>query len=174
MRYSLDSMVRLKYRLAYLMSRAWWFVCRPATYSTGVALWYTDKILLVRTSSRSALSLPGGFVKPGEMSDKTARRKLLNGLGVDLSAGGLWLVWHKTLRFESRLDTMDIWEMCVESPPRTWFDGRKIIWAGWMAPSEAMKTRLLPPVALYILRKNAGLVTDGSSGPRHTAELAMK
>ncbi len=149
-------MMRLTYRLTYLVSRAWWFVRRPATSSAGVALWHADKILLVRTSCRTALSLPGGFVKSDELSDKTVRRQTLKGLEIDLSAGGLWLTWHGTLQFESRRDTMDIWEMHIESPPRLWFDGRKIVWAGWMTPSEAMKERLLPPVALYITRKNAG------------------
>jgi 8-oxo-dGTP pyrophosphatase MutT (NUDIX family) len=154
MRFSLHSVARLKYRLSYWMLRAWWFARQPATHSTGVALWHKGRILLVRTSYRSALSLPGGFVKRSESSDDAARRLLLEQLGDGLAAGELWLVWQGTLSFESRLDTTDIWEMCVQSPPWTSFDSRRIVWAGWMVPSEALQKRLLLPVRLYLLEKN--------------------
>ena len=170
MRYLLDYVARLKYRVAYLMLRILWFVRRPATYSSGAALWYKGKILLVRPSYRPALSLPGGSVERGEPSDEAARRGLLRELGIGLAAGGLQLVWQGTLRIESRLDTTEIWEMCVQSPPRIWYDSREIIWAGWMAPSEALKKRLLPHVTVYLARthgKDVGSIVHWSSGRRH-------
>ena len=60
MRYLRDSLTHLRCRLAYLVSRVWWFLRRPATRSMGVALWDRGQILLVRTGERSALALPGG------------------------------------------------------------------------------------------------------------------
>lgn len=63
MRHLLDPVARLKYRLTHLMFRAWCFTHRPTTYSTDVAVWHNGKILLVRASYRSALSLPGSIAK---------------------------------------------------------------------------------------------------------------
>lgn len=174
MSYRLVSMARLRDRLAYLMLRAWWLVRRPATHSAGIALWYRGKVLMVRTSSRAALSLPGGLVKAGQPSDLAARQELLEDLGITLPAGGLRLVWQGKVRFESRLDAMNIWEMGVQDPPRIQCDGRRIIGAEWMAPAEAMKKRLSPPVMLYLLEKSAGLIVDWSPCQSQSPEPAAQ
>ncbi len=174
MQHLLDSLTHLRCRLAYLMSRVWWFLRRPATHNTGVALWDRGQILLVRTGGRSALSLPGGSVGPGESSNEAARRQLRAELGLCLAAGDLQMVGQERLRCESRRDTMDIWELGGRRRPPIRVDSRKVVWAGWMAPEEALKRRLLPPVRLYLSRKKVGLPRDGSSGRPSATELAVK
>lgn len=174
MRYLRDSLTHLRCRLAYLVSRVWWFVRRPATRSTGVALWDRGQILLVRTGERSALSLPGGLVQPGESSKEAARRQLREELGINPAAGELQMVWQERLHCESRRDIMDIWELCGRSLLPIRIDGRKVVWAGWVTSEEALKKRLLPPVMLYLFGKNVGLIRDGSSGRPPVTELAAR
>jgi len=159
MRGLLDKAICRAYRLAYLGLRVWWFVRRPATHGTGVALWHEDEILLIHTSYRHCYALPGGFVRPGEPSEQAARREVLEEIGVDLSDCELRLGWSGTLRFESRQDTTDIWEMTVESPPAWRITSHEIIWAGWVHPAEALRWRLLPHLAAYLAQKSA----DGES-----------
>jgi 8-oxo-dGTP pyrophosphatase MutT (NUDIX family) len=150
MRGSLDTAIRLGYRLAYLGLRAWWFVRRPPTHGACVALWHGGKVLLVRTSYRPCYSLPGGFVGRGEPSEQAARRELREEVGIDLSGSPLRLAWSGTLLFESRRDTVDIWETAVESPPAVHIASHELVWAGWVDPSEALRKRLLPHVAAYL------------------------
>ena len=145
-----DILIRTGYRLAYLGLRAWWSVRRPATHGAGVALWHGGKVLLVRTSYRDCYSLPGGFVGRGEPSEQAARRELREELGVDLAACALRLAWSGTLSFESRQDTVDIWETLLDTVPAPRITSGEIVWAGWMSPSEALKQRLLPHVAIYL------------------------
>ncbi|MCU0914321.1 MAG: NUDIX hydrolase [Planctomycetes bacterium] len=153
-----DRIVRLGYRLAYLGLRAWWLVRRPATHGAGVALWRKGKVLLVRTSYRHCYSLPGGFVQRHESSEQAARRELREELGLDLSGCALRLAWSGTILFESRQDTVDIWETVAPetSAPTSlplYPSGWEIIWTGWMTPAEALKMRLLPHIAAYLAQK---------------------
>ncbi len=171
MQWLFNSVGRLQYGLMYWMLRAWWFVVRPTTRSTAVALWYRGKVLLVRRSGRHGLSLPGGFVGLGASSNQTVRRWLDRELGIRLTEEKLWLAWHGTLRFESRLDTMDIWEVFLETPPRMRFDGRRITWTGWLTPSTAMKKRLAPSVMLYIFGRSGELTMDKSLSWAQTVEF---
>jgi 8-oxo-dGTP pyrophosphatase MutT (NUDIX family) len=115
-----------------------------------VALWHEGKILLVRTSYRGCYSLPGGFARRGEPSERAARRELGEELGIELPPQTLRHAWHGTIAFESRRDTIDIWEATPAPVPEPHVKGREIVWAGWVAPAEAMKNPLLPHVALYL------------------------
>jgi 8-oxo-dGTP diphosphatase len=145
--------IRVGYRMAYLMLRAWWFVVRPHTHGAGIALWHEGKVLLIQTSYRKCYSLPGGFVRRGEPSEQAALRELREELGIDLPALPTRHAWHGTLRFESRDDTMDIWETAMACPPAVQVAGREIVWAGWMTPSAALGRRLLPHVAEYLAQR---------------------
>jgi 8-oxo-dGTP diphosphatase len=146
----INAFIRTGYRLAYLALRTWWFVRRSRTNGAAVALWHEDRVLLIRTSYRSRRSLPGGFVRPGEPSEQAARRELKEELGITLPPGTLRHAWHGMIPFESRQDTIDIWETRVNSAPTPHVAGRKIIWADWVAPAEAVKHPLLPHVAAYL------------------------
>jgi len=146
-------MARAGYRGAYLALRAWWFVRRPQTRGVAVALWHEGKVLLVRTSYRDCYSLPGGFVSPGELPEHAAHRELREELGIELPAEALCHAWRDTLQFESRRDTIDIWEAAMDSPPDIHITGREIVWAGWMDPSAAQGRRLLPHVAAYLAQR---------------------
>jgi 8-oxo-dGTP diphosphatase len=148
-----DAGIRLGYRWAYRVLRLWWHVRRPATQGAAVALWHKGRILLLRTSYRECYSLPGGFVRRGEPPEEAARRELREELGIDLPAPMLRHAWHGTVDFESRRDTVDIWEVLLETPPAIHTTGREIVWAGWMEPSAARGRLLLPHVAEYLARR---------------------
>jgi 8-oxo-dGTP diphosphatase len=153
MRAGLDAAIRLGYRWAYLTLRLWWLVRRPRTHGAAVALWHEGKVLMVRTSYRACYSLPGGFVRRGEPPEQAARRETLEEIGVDLPPQTLRHAWHGTIRYESRLDTVDIWEASVDQPPTLHITGREITWAGWMDPSAALGRRLLPHIAAYLAQR---------------------
>jgi 8-oxo-dGTP diphosphatase len=164
MRGVLDTAICLGYRVAYWGLRAWWFVRRPATHGAGVALWHEGRVLLIRTSYRPCYSLPGGFVQRGEPSEQAARRELREEVGIDLSGQAVRLAWTGTLPFESRRDTVDVWETSVETAPAVRITGHEIIWAGWVHPSEALGQRLLPHVALYLAGRQPVSSNKGERG----------
>jgi len=150
---ALNAGIRLGYRLTYLVLRLWWFVRRPHTYGAAVALWHEGKVLMVRTSYRHSYSLPGGFIRRGEPPERAARRELLEEIGLDVPVESLRHAWHGSVRYESRVDTIDIWEVSLDERPALHVDGREITWAGWMDPSAAQGRRLLPHIAAYLAQR---------------------
>jgi 8-oxo-dGTP pyrophosphatase MutT (NUDIX family) len=156
-----NAALRKGYRFAYLVLRLWWFVRRPRTCGAAVALWHAGKVLMVRTSYRDCYSLPGGFAQRGEPSERTARRELQEELGISIPPGTLRHAWHGTIRFESRQDTIDIWETTMDPAPEPHVTGGEIVWAGWLTPADALKRPLLPHVAIYLSE-----VTGQSASPR--------
>jgi 8-oxo-dGTP diphosphatase len=153
MRGLLLSIVRAGYRLGYLILRVWWFLRRPQTRGAAVALWHDGRVLLVRTSYRNCYSLPGGFARREEPSEQAARRELREEVGIELTAQILQHAWSGTVRFESRRDTVDIWETTVEVFPPLHLSGWEIVWAGWMSPSEALAQPLLPHLRSYLTQR---------------------
>jgi 8-oxo-dGTP diphosphatase len=153
MRGSMNAGIRLGYRWAYRVLRLWWMARRPHTHGAAVALWHEGRILMVRTSYRDCYSLPGGFIRRGEPPEQAARRELLEEIGLDLPPHALRHAWHGTMQFESREDTIDIWEVSLDQPPALRIAGREIIWAGWVDPAAALGRRLLPHIAAYLTQR---------------------
>lgn len=146
----INAFLRTGCRLAYLALRVWWFVRRPHTHGAAVALWHEGRILMLRTSYRDCLSLPGGFVRRGEPPEQAARRELREELGISIPRQELRHAWHGMIRFESRRDEIDIWEASVTEAPTPCVAGREIVWSAWLSPAEALTHVLLPHVAAYL------------------------
>jgi 8-oxo-dGTP diphosphatase len=147
---SLNAIAQRAYRSAYLMARAWWFVRRPHTFGSVVAVWCDGRLLLVRTSYRRQYNLPGGFLKPRETALEAAVREVSEELRLALPPGGLTLGWHGSTFFEHRHDTTTIWEIVLDAQPQIHVDGREVVWAGWWTPAEALTLALSPPVRAYL------------------------
>jgi 8-oxo-dGTP diphosphatase len=148
-----SSPLRFAYQAAYLAARSWWFIRRPHTTGSLVALWHERRLLLVRTSYRRLYSLPGGGLKQGETSREGAERELFEELRIALPTSALRVGWHGTLRFEQRQDTLTIWEADVKTPPPVRVDGREVVWAGWKTPDEARALPLLPHIHHYLANR---------------------
>lgn len=146
----LDATVRLLYCCAYAGLRIKWFLLRPATRSAAVALWCESKVLVVQSSYRRCLLLPGGGMHTNETSEGAARRELREEVGLEIPDVPLRLAWSAALPFEHRQDHIDIWEAQVDSRPACHIKHREIVWADWLSRDEALKRDLLPHVRMYL------------------------
>jgi ADP-ribose pyrophosphatase YjhB (NUDIX family) len=148
--YSRSSPLRIAYAAAFVAARCWWFVRRPHTTGSMVALWHDGRLLLVRTSYRRPCTLPGGFMNRGEGSRAAAVRELFEEVNVAIAPSALALAWHGTLGFEHRVDTVTIWEAVLDARPLIQIDGIELVWAGWKTPDEARAMPLLRHIEPYL------------------------
>ena len=149
----MNALAQLAYRGAYLLARAWWFIRRPHTFGSVVAIWHDGQLLLLRSSYRHHYMLPGGFLKSRETAIDAALRELFEELHVSLPPNALKLGWRGSTTFEHRHDTTTIWEVMLDAPPLIYVDGREIVWAGWRTAAEARALPLPPPVQAYLANR---------------------
>jgi 8-oxo-dGTP diphosphatase len=149
----MNALARLAYRAAYLVARAWWFIRRPHTFGSVVAIWSDGQLLLLRSSYRRDYMLPGGFLKPRETAIDAALRELFEELHLSLPPNALKLGWRGSTTFEHRHDTTTIWEVMLDARPLIYVDGREIVWAGWRTAAEARALPLSPPVQAYLANR---------------------
>lgn len=153
---------RLGYRAAHLVLRCWWRLRRPAAEGAGVAVWCRGRLLVVRSSYRRALDLPGGGVEPGEGARLAALRELREEVGLDAPAEDLREAARLAFEQEGRriTDTIFEWQACRCDPPR--IDRREIVWAGWLTPAELRAHELGPALAMYLSQRSDSERQDAS------------
>src|SRR5262245_38500630 len=98
--------MRAGYRLVYRAALVWWFIRRPHTAGSVVAIWSGGRVLLVRTSYRPHYSLPGGFTRSSETPAAGAARELHEELGLRVDPAALKPVWQGIKFFEFRRDSI--------------------------------------------------------------------
>ena len=76
----INACFRSAYRLAYPLARRWW--AWRGHNATAIAVWFGERVLVVRHSYKPGLRLPGGGVKAGENHRLAAIRELQEETGV--------------------------------------------------------------------------------------------
>ena len=127
---------RLGYRGAFLTLRVWWFLRRPRAEGAAVMVWRGDALLLVRTSYRRPLDLPGGGMDTGETPLAAALRELREETG--LVAPGEELEPLGAVRFAElhRDIRTHLFRWVPAGPVAPVADGREIVWAGFLSRAE--------------------------------------
>lgn len=149
----INALVRAVYRLAHWGLRLLWFLRRPETTGSLVAVWHHGRVLLVKNSYRSELTLPGGYVRPREDRRTTAARELREEVGIRVQPKRLVHAYHGTHFFEYRKDTLDIYEVDFEVEPEVQVDDREVVRAEFHTPNEALHMHIVPHLEEYLSRR---------------------
>jgi 8-oxo-dGTP pyrophosphatase MutT (NUDIX family) len=146
--------LRSAYRTAHAVLRAYWRVRRPETRGALAALWCGGKILVIRTTYRDAVSLPGGYVKPGESPATAVLRELREELGVEVEERAIRHAYHGTKDFEHRKDTLDIFAVELDERPLVRPNRYELEWARWKDPEEVLAMPdVVPHLREYLERE---------------------
>ncbi|MGB5810146.1 MAG: NUDIX hydrolase [Polyangiales bacterium] len=150
-----DALIRAVYRVAHWGLRLIWLIRKPETTGALVAVWHEGKVLLVKNSYRSQMTLPGGYIRPREDRRTAAARELREEVGINVQPKRLVHAYHGTHLFEHRMDTLDIYELEVDQPPAVCVDAREVIAAEFHRPERALELPIVPHLQEYLAQRGA-------------------
>ena len=149
----LNALIRAVYRASHWGLCLVWLIRRPQTTGALVAVWHEGRVLLVKNSYRDQLTLPGGYIRPREDRRTAAARELLEEVGIHVQPKNLVHAYHGTHIYEHRLDTLDNYELEVDTPPKVAVDDREVIEAEFRAPEEAFDLPMVPHLQEYLAQR---------------------
>jgi 8-oxo-dGTP pyrophosphatase MutT (NUDIX family) len=150
-----NALIRAVYRVAHWGLRLLWFIRRPETTGALVAVWHRGRVLLVKNSYRAQLTLPGGYIRPREDRRTAAARELREEVGINVQPKRLVHAYHGTHVFEHRQDTLDIYELDMETEPKVQVDNREVVRAEFLTPDEALSMQVVPHLDEYLSKRIA-------------------
>jgi 8-oxo-dGTP pyrophosphatase MutT (NUDIX family) len=141
-----DALWRLGHRLAARLYDARNRLLRPRVTGAVVLVRVGAELLMVRSSYRPWLTVPGGRVGRREAPLRAAVRELYEevGLGVEperLRALGEFVIHHSNIE-----DHIHAFELRLPAHPDLRIDRREITWAGFHHEAALAPTDLWPPL----------------------------
>ena len=154
---------RWVYRIGYRILRVWWYLRRPQTRGAVLALWAGPKLLIVQTSYRRTVSLPGGGLDRGEAPIDGVLRELREEVGLTLAPELLRLVNEFDQIVEHRRDHVWLFEADLAEELPVVPDGREILEALWVEPNSLAPERVPRFLARYLAVRAGGSSSSCSS-----------
>jgi 8-oxo-dGTP pyrophosphatase MutT (NUDIX family) len=125
-------------------------VTRPRLRGAAVAVWHEGRLLVLRNSYRRLLSLPAGGLRRGEDPREAARRELREEVGIEAPAAALRYAREIVWRVAHAEDRVHLFELHLDEAPSVRVDGREVVWAGFLAPEDAVARGLAEYVRRYL------------------------
>ena len=115
-----------------------------------VAVWVSDRLLLVRQSYRRGWTLPGGGVERGEDPRHAAQRELNEETGIATGREDLVPVFETSGVWDFRQVFVQIFELQLHSQPSIRIDNREIVAVRFERASAAAALPLSLAVRRYL------------------------
>ena len=142
-----------KLRLYWLAARlyeTWQLLARPHNHGALVAIWHQGRLLLVQTSYRHGLGLPGGGLERRETARQAAVRELAEELGLRVTEGELLDPWEITETSARGKNSVTIYALHSGSRPAIHLDGLELVAGHWLTREEALMRPLVSHVREYL------------------------
>lgn len=138
------------YRLAAGLYETYRLIAKPHTHGALVAIWWEGRVLLVETSYRRALSLPGGGIEAGETPLQAAMRELDEEVAIKVEANELQDPWQLSELSAGGRNTVTIFAWHPTCQPEVGVDGLEIRGCHWLTREEALTRALTGHLRAYL------------------------
>jgi len=144
------------YRLAAWLYETYRLVARPHSHGALVAIWWGERLLLVQSSYRDTLSLPGGGLETGETAQQAAVRELREELDLVVEPDQLSDPWTITERSKRGSNTVTIVSWHVADQPTIRIDNLEIVGCQWLTRTEALAQPITSHLRAYLTQWEEG------------------
>jgi 8-oxo-dGTP pyrophosphatase MutT (NUDIX family) len=141
------------YWLAARLYETWQLLARPHNHGALVAIWHQQHLLLVQTSYRHGLGLPGGGLERRETERQAAVRELAEELGLKVSPDELLDPWQITETSARGTNTVTIFALRATRAPAIHLDGLELVTAHWLTTQVALSRPLVSHVRAYLMER---------------------
>jgi 8-oxo-dGTP diphosphatase len=141
------------YWLAARLYETWQLLARPHNHGALVAIWHQRRLLLVQTSYRHGLGLPGGGLERRETARQAAVRELGEELGLKVSPDELLDPWQITETSARGMNSVTIFTLRVTREPAIRLDGLELLACHWLTTQEALGRPLVSHVRVYLMQR---------------------
>ena len=142
--------IRFIYLLAYHGEKTFNRLRRPNTRGAYVAIWWNERLLLIRNSYKACFTLPCGGVRKHEAPILAAQREVLEEIGLQIPEEQLQLIGEYHLDAENKRDHVYLFSAQLPAQPELLLDGTEVVWAGFLPKEECMALPLCPLVQEYL------------------------
>ncbi len=125
-------------------------MARPHTHGALVAIWWGERFLLVKSSYRGTLSLPGGGLEAGETALQAAVRELAEELDLVVAPEQLVAPWTITERSRRGRNTVTILAWHLVDQPAIRIDNLEIVGVRWVTREEALAQPITSHLRAYL------------------------
>ena len=148
-----DWLWRVALRVAIRVLRVVWFFQRPLAQGAYVAVWWDDRLLVIRNSYRAEEGVPAGAIDRGETAVQAAVRELREEVGVHATEDELRYVCEVVVPYDFKDDHSHFFELRRDARPAVAVDNREVVWAEFVPEAELDARPLLPHVRGYLARR---------------------
>jgi 8-oxo-dGTP pyrophosphatase MutT (NUDIX family) len=141
------------YWLAARLYETWQLLARPHNHGALVAIWHQRRLLLVQTSYRPGLGLPGGGLERRETARQAAVRELGEELGLKVSPDELLDPWQITETSARGKNTVTIFVLRAAREPAIQLDGLELVAGHWLTTEVALSRPLVSHVRAYLMER---------------------
>ncbi len=158
----LDGGYRASYRFAWAVILAYRFVFRPTVVGAYVAVWYGERLLVIRNPHKPYHTVPCGFVNRGELPVEAAVRELAEEVGMHVSSSALRYAGVFNTSEDYASDEGHVFEMEVADLPAVSPDGREVLSAEFLTLESISRLRLSDIVRQYLVARQVGAERESS------------
>jgi ADP-ribose pyrophosphatase YjhB (NUDIX family) len=151
-----NKIAQIFYKLAYRAILLSWFFTRPTVYGVYVAIWYRDRLLVIKNSYKKRFTLPCGRVKRGENKAAAAVRELYEEVCIKLEKDQLTFVGDYAGKFKYATDIGTFFEITMTQLPQVQADNREVVWAQFVPLDQVYNLNLSPTVKTWLKHRSSG------------------
>jgi ADP-ribose pyrophosphatase YjhB (NUDIX family) len=138
------------YKLAYKTLLTLWFFTRPTVYGVYIAVWYREKLLIVKNSYKKSFTIPCGRIRRGEDLAVAAVRELSEEVGIKIRKSQLTFAGEYTAEHKYATDIGNFFEIEMAKLPTVQADDREVVWAQFKPLDQISKLNLNPTVKAWL------------------------